>query len=76
MITPDMIPDEVADEVKHCFHTRGAAKVTIAAALNAWPDMQFGITGWPKKNGTSLILPLETRAAGVFPPQKEQPNED
>ena len=40
MICADQIPDEVADAIRHCFHTRGAAKAEIAAALAAWPMMK------------------------------------
>ena len=53
MICADQIPDEVADAIRHCFHTRGAAKAEIAAALAAWP----GVFLYPM-NKTRLVLPL------------------
>lgn len=62
-------------------------RAAIAAALNAWPGntmesrevLNFGnnIDG-PVVSTNRVqffILPLETRAAGVLPPQKDQPNE-
>lgn len=54
MIKPDQVPDEVADAIRHCFHTRGAAKVEIAAALNAWPDAK---PAWFLPQGKVYMLP-------------------
>ncbi len=62
MLMPEQVPDEVAEAVMHCFHTRNAAKSAIASAINAWPGMTpvAGVAQSRMHWGTRpcIILPL------------------
>lgn len=51
MIKPDMIPDEV---VEAALKKRGLMREAIAAALNAWPGVDFRPTFGPSR----ITLPL------------------
>ena len=61
MLMPEQVPDEVAEAVMHCFHTRNAAKSAIASAINAWPGMEARPTFEPSR----IILPLLTEKTNV-----------
>jgi hypothetical protein len=57
MLTPEQIPDEVAEAVMHCFHTRTSAKAAVASAINAWPGM-LRIDGYEYGVQDVVHLPL------------------
>jgi hypothetical protein len=61
VIRPDQIPDEVVDALHSSLADDGDTltevwdcRVAIAAALNAWPDMEVR----PTFNPSRIILPL------------------
>lgn len=58
MLMPEQVPDEVAEAVMHCFHTRNAAKSAIAAAINAWPDLRIERLWALPEPTDGIILPL------------------
>ena len=71
MITVDMIPDEVVEAMSEADYGTTTYAELLAAALNAWPRARTANNGSSICLDPHLILPLETRAAGVSTPQKE-----
>lgn len=60
MIRPDQIPDEVVEVVARLYEQKWGlkdhwlARDAIAAAINAWPDVEMR----PTFNPSRIILPL------------------
>jgi hypothetical protein len=65
MIDPKMIPDEVVERLCEglSYWDREATRAALAAALNAWPNLQVD-TDWGRPGcAYKIILPLPKEGA-------------
>ena len=63
MINPDQIPDAVVEAVERALHTEDW-KVAIAAAINAWPGVEYKAdVAFPAfgRGPAAIILPCRRR---------------